>query len=241
MVRAGGGSGGRAQGGGRGALRPSATRRSLIVAARAQAIRRGARTPPRNPPAIAAKFSAWGFTQRAGDRANREDEADQDEAAGAALGGRRTDDDEEDRAEQPQLHGAGRFPDPQEDFARRLIVFAFADGKQDYDFWISVPYFAKRYGPAAAPATLEPFLEPDEPETEEEAAAPTYTVDQIVGDGCFLPPDTLSQIISRVQAKKNLVLQGPPGTGKTWLAKRLRVCADRIKGPQGHARSPARG
>lgn len=122
--------------------------------------------------------------------------------------------------------------DPNEDFARRLIVFAFADGRQDYDFWISVPYFAKRYGAAAAPATLEPFLEPDEPETEEEAAAPTYTVDQIVGDGCFLPLETLNQIVSRVQAKKNLVLQGPPGTGKTWLAKRLAYALIGSKDPK---------
>jgi MoxR-like ATPase len=48
-----------------------------------------------------------------------------------------------------------------------------------------------------------------------------YTVGSIIEDGCFLPQEALTQILARVEAKKNLVLQGPPGTGKTWLAKRL--------------------
>ena len=48
-----------------------------------------------------------------------------------------------------------------------------------------------------------------------------YSVDDIVGEGCFLERDRLETILERWQAKKNLILQGPPGTGKTWLAKRL--------------------
>jgi 5-methylcytosine-specific restriction protein B len=55
-------------------------------------------------------------------------------------------------------------------------------------------------------------------EVEEET---TYTVESIVGDGCFLPVPALQQMLERWKIKKNLILQGPPGTGKTWLAKRL--------------------
>lgn len=111
--------------------------------------------------------------------------------------------------------------DPNDEMARKLIVFAFADAKQDYDFWISQPYFAKRYGPELTAQRREDLFETDELETEDEAAAPSYTIENIVEDGCFLSPQELAQILARIETKKNLVLQGPPGTGKTWLAKRL--------------------
>ena len=50
---------------------------------------------------------------------------------------------------------------------------------------------------------------------------PDYTIESIIGDGCFLEESRLSAILDRLRVKKNLILQGPPGTGKTWLAKRL--------------------
>lgn len=49
----------------------------------------------------------------------------------------------------------------------------------------------------------------------------TYSIDDIVTDGCFLARGKLESILERLRTKKNLILQGPPGTGKTWLAKRL--------------------
>ncbi len=49
----------------------------------------------------------------------------------------------------------------------------------------------------------------------------TYSVTNIIADGCFLPTAKIEMILKRFRAKKNLILQGPPGTGKTWLAKRL--------------------
>ena len=49
----------------------------------------------------------------------------------------------------------------------------------------------------------------------------TYSVDDIIDDGCFLERQKLEMLLSRLESKKNLILQGPPGTGKTWLAKRL--------------------
>ncbi len=48
-----------------------------------------------------------------------------------------------------------------------------------------------------------------------------YSVDDIIGDGCFLERAEIERILERLRAKKNLILQGPPGTGKTWLARKL--------------------
>ena len=135
--------------------------------------------------------------------------------------------------------------DPQDEYARRLILFTFGQGKQDYDFWTTkVPYFARRYGVVSSPPEDEEALETDQIETEEEAAVPTYTIDSIVAEGSFLSHAELERALHRVRAKKNLILQGPPGTGKTWLAKRLayallgsrdrKVTRDRLRVVQFH-------
>lgn len=49
----------------------------------------------------------------------------------------------------------------------------------------------------------------------------SYTIDDIIADGCFLERENIVKIIAQLRHKKNLILQGPPGTGKTWLAKKL--------------------
>lgn len=49
----------------------------------------------------------------------------------------------------------------------------------------------------------------------------SYSVEDIISDGCFVEWERISNILERLRSKKNLILQGPPGTGKTWLAKRL--------------------
>ena len=49
----------------------------------------------------------------------------------------------------------------------------------------------------------------------------SYSVENILADGCFLERNQLEKILERLRTKKNVILQGPPGTGKTWLAKRL--------------------
>lgn len=49
----------------------------------------------------------------------------------------------------------------------------------------------------------------------------SYTISDIVNDGCFLNKPDIENLLDRLNAKKNLILQGPPGTGKTWLARRL--------------------
>ena len=69
--------------------------------------------------------------------------------------------------------------------------------------------------------------EPDDPTDAEKKSVTTlapivsYSLDDIVADGCFIERAQLEQILERLRSKKNLILQGPPGTGKTWLAKRL--------------------
>ncbi len=49
----------------------------------------------------------------------------------------------------------------------------------------------------------------------------SYTIEDILRDGCFLEREEIVRLLDRLRMKKNLILQGPPGTGKTWLAKRL--------------------
>lgn len=49
----------------------------------------------------------------------------------------------------------------------------------------------------------------------------TYTIANILADGCFLDQPTLEKMLHRLRTKQNIILQGPPGAGKTWLSKRL--------------------
>lgn len=123
--------------------------------------------------------------------------------------------------------------DPNEDLARRLILFTFSEATQDYDFWLKQPYFAKKFGSNTATSTLEGLFDSDEPEVdEEEIAAPSYAATDILSDGCFLSEESVKEILARIESKRNLVLQGPPGTGKTWLAKRLAYALIGTKDPR---------
>ncbi|MDO4574952.1 MAG: AAA family ATPase [Planctomycetia bacterium] len=49
----------------------------------------------------------------------------------------------------------------------------------------------------------------------------SYSLQEILREGCFQTEKSLGEIFRRLELGKNLILQGPPGTGKTWLAKRL--------------------
>lgn len=71
-----------------------------------------------------------------------------------------------------------------------------------------------------------PYVNPDDEEIspavpDEIRPIEPYSIDDIMGDGCFIAREKLEKILERLRTKKNLILQGPPGTGKTWLAKRL--------------------
>jgi 5-methylcytosine-specific restriction protein B len=70
---------------------------------------------------------------------------------------------------------------------------------------------------------VKPGDEIDDGSEEVRTDAPivSYSVDDILEDGCFIDRAQLEKALERLRTKKNLILQGPPGTGKTWLAKRL--------------------
>ena len=71
----------------------------------------------------------------------------------------------------------------------------------------------KKHGTSPDDHTMGPEPEPNPTDT--------YTIKDIIDDGCFLEEKELSMILDRLKSRKNLILQGPPGTGKTYLAKRL--------------------
>jgi 5-methylcytosine-specific restriction protein B len=104
--------------------------------------------------------------------------------------------------------------------AQALIAFAFEGRDQDYQQFLDAPYWRKKYFSDDATPPSEPTQGGDT-RVEETPDEPTYGVDDIVTDGCFIPRDELTKHLTALRRKKNLILQGPPGTGKTWLAKRL--------------------
>jgi len=113
--------------------------------------------------------------------------------------------------------------DADDENGRRLIAFAFRREPQDYRWFLEQPYWAEKYGLKAAStaAVNQPGVEADATVEVEEPAAPLFTVDDIISEGCFFSAGELNDMLAKWRSKKNLVLQGPPGTGKTWLAKRL--------------------
>ena len=101
-----------------------------------------------------------------------------------------------------------------------LIAFTFDGADQDIDQFRNDPFWRKRFGDDAVPddvITDDPEDDPVEPASEDES----YSVADVIAEGCFIPHGTLEQYLGALEDKKNLILQGPPGTGKTWLAKRL--------------------
>ena len=111
--------------------------------------------------------------------------------------------------------------DVSDELSKRLIRFTFGEHRQDYDFWLRQPYWAKKYR-SSPEAVVDAQFDEEEADTDrEEVSFDPYSVSGIVDDGCFLPEAGLTAALASLRAKMNLILQGPPGTGKTWLAKRL--------------------
>jgi 5-methylcytosine-specific restriction protein B len=95
----------------------------------------------------------------------------------------------------------------EDEFARRLIRFAFGGEEQDYKFFIS-----KWWGePEATKPSLHEIGETAEP----------YAAADLIADGVFLSEAEIESALRRLRSKKNLILQGAPGVGKTFVAKRL--------------------
>ena len=102
--------------------------------------------------------------------------------------------------------------------ADQLIGFTFDNQKQDIDTFRNDPYWQDRFGDQNDSMEMETAASTSGRGSH---ASPTYTVNNIIADGCFLAPAALEAILQRLETKQNLILQGPPGTGKTWLAKKL--------------------
>ena len=102
--------------------------------------------------------------------------------------------------------------------ADNLIGFTFDGQEQDINRFRNRPYWRDRFGDKEqkddiSESAPDPHIPPPISES--------YSIDDIVEDGCFLEREKLEIMLQRFRDKKNLILQGPPGTGKTWLAKRL--------------------
>ena len=116
--------------------------------------------------------------------------------------------------------------------ARMLIKFAFEGEKQNLVYWLNCDWIRKKgYGTTKAP--LFSMSNDTEEAPDEESGTMPYGIRDIVNDGCFVQEEDISNALSQLKSKKNLILQGPPGTGKTWLAKRLAsaLIGTRSKGP----------
>ncbi|WP_235742310.1 AAA family ATPase [Mycolicibacterium phocaicum] len=101
-----------------------------------------------------------------------------------------------------------------------LIAFTFSGDDQDIDQFRNAPFWRDRFGDEIS-EPLEPLIDDESDDEEPAVDVETYTVGDIIADGCFIPAATLTGYLAALKSKKNLILQGPPGTGKTWLAKRL--------------------
>ncbi|MDP2225931.1 MAG: DUF3578 domain-containing protein [Moraxellaceae bacterium] len=97
-------------------------------------------------------------------------------------------------------------------YADQLIAFVFDNAPQDYDWFLTQPYWQERFGES----------QPGKGADESEATVPMspYTIDEAM-DGLFIERAEFERILSIWQDKKNLVLQGAPGVGKSFIARRL--------------------
>ncbi len=101
-----------------------------------------------------------------------------------------------------------------------LIAFTFDGADQDIDRFRNEPYWRDRFGDDAVPDDQVIEGLEDDP-LEPTPDVDSYSISDVVDEGCFIPRRNLEQFLGALEEKKNLILQGPPGTGKTWLAKRL--------------------
>jgi 5-methylcytosine-specific restriction protein B len=100
-------------------------------------------------------------------------------------------------------------------------LLRLTDDGEDYAAALPEDFEArwKPQGEAGPAVVLEGAVSPSKTPAKEQRL--TYSADDIITDGCFLPLAEIEGMLALLKHKKNLVLQGPPGTGKTWLARRL--------------------
>jgi len=102
-----------------------------------------------------------------------------------------------------------------------LIKFTFEGKQQDYDLFLEMWGWSDSE-PTDENSPIEQVIELEEPNQNSSSPAhATYSIDNILSEGCFLDRRRLEDILEHWQLKKSLILQGPPSTGKTWLARKL--------------------
>jgi len=94
-----------------------------------------------------------------------------------------------------------------------LHDFTFEDKPQDYNRFLSHPYWAEKYGI---------IDEPDVPVIMDPPGkySPSYTEEDFLSE-VFISKEKYHALKNLLFRKKNLILTGPPGVGKTFSAKRL--------------------
>lgn len=93
-----------------------------------------------------------------------------------------------------------------------LLDFTFNDIEQDYDKFLTYPYWANIYG-------LDNEDEEDY-EDEKNNEVKTYTKEDFLQE-VFIDEDLYTNLVNVLNRKKNIILAGAPGVGKTFMAKRL--------------------
>lgn len=109
-----------------------------------------------------------------------------------------------------------------------LVNFAFFGEAQDFDWYLTHPYWSVHFGPhqpqALATGTAQlsaPAQDAEGQLAPEPAALPPYTVQQARDEGVFLDQQQLELMVEVLGQRKNIILQGPPGVGKTYVADKL--------------------
>lgn len=93
-----------------------------------------------------------------------------------------------------------------------LLDFTFNDIEQDYDKFLTYPYWANRYD-----VDVE---DEDDYENEKNNEVKTYTKEGFLQE-VFIDEDLYTNLLNVLKRKKNIILAGAPGVGKSFMAKRL--------------------
>lgn len=94
---------------------------------------------------------------------------------------------------------------------KALLDFIFADVPQDYNKFLSDPYWIDKYG-------ID--INAEDEQEENEFFVNPYTKQNFLNEVFMKEPD-YDKLVALLKHKKNIILQGAPGVGKTFTAKRL--------------------
>lgn len=108
-----------------------------------------------------------------------------------------------------------------DEYAQRLIRFAFMNQPQDYAYFIH-KWWDEGVGAApegdAEAGGVSPAGSGTAPGVD---VSPPYSLDTALSEGVFLSRDELNEALERLESKRNIIIEGPPGVGKTFVAEKL--------------------